>query len=43
MMASDWNVSHKYIQECPGCNAIHETQRQNVEYCIGCRNKKPNL
>ena len=40
LMDSDWNPNHKYIQQCPECNAVHETQKQNDEYCIECKERK---
>jgi len=40
LMTPDYNPNHKYIQECPECNEIHETRRQNDEYCVQCKNNK---
>ena len=40
LMASDWNPDHKYIQQCPECDEIHETQKQNDEYCVECKENK---
>lgn len=42
LMDSDWNPDHKYIQQCPDCNGIHETQKQNDEYCVQCKESKPS-
>ena len=36
-MYSEFNPSHKYIQQCPECGQVHETQRHSDEYCIQCK------
>jgi len=40
LMAFDGNPNHKYIQQCPECHGIHETQRQNDEFCVQCKANK---
>lgn len=39
-MAADRNPNHKYIQQCPECRQIHETRRENDEYCNQCKDDK---
>jgi len=42
LMHPDFNLNHKYIQQCPECDGIHETQMQNDEYCIQCKELRPS-
>lgn len=40
MVMTDWNPNHKYIQQCPDCSEIHETQKESDEYCVRCKKDK---